>query len=281
MSTPEPAPVCYRHSDRPTWIRCSRCDRPICPEDMIAAPVGFQCPECVAQGQAQTREAKTVFGGKLTTSNTVTMTLIGISVAVFVLQFLIGVNTVASSWGLWPAAVAVNSEWYRLLSSVFLHGSWLHLLFNMYVLFVLGPPLERLLGHVRFLALYLIAGFGGAVASFSFSGINTVSVGASGAIFGLMGALVVAGRHMKADITQVLVLIGINVVIGFLAPGIDWRAHFGGLVVGAAVAFVFSRAPRGKNQALVQVAGCAAIVLVLAGLALYRAQQIQTLIPVG
>lgn len=248
---------------------------------MIAAPVGFQCPECVARGQAQTREPKTVFGGKLTTSNTVTMTLIGMSVAVFVVQFLVGVNAVASSWGLWPAAVAVNSEWYRLLTSVFLHGSWLHLLFNMYVLFVLGPPLERLLGHVRFLALYLIAGLGGAVASFGFSAINTVSVGASGAIFGLMGALVVAGRHMKADITQVLVLIGINVVIGFLAPGIDWRAHFGGLVVGAAVAFVFSKAPRGKNQALVQVAGCVAIVVVLAGLALYRAQEIQALIPIG
>ena len=111
----------------------------------------------------------------------------------------------------------------------------------MYVLYVLGPPLERLLGHGRFLALFLIAGLGGAVASFSFSSINTVSVGASGAIFGLMGALVVAGRHLRADITQVLVLIGINVVIGFIAPGIDWRAHLGGLLTGAAVAFVFSR----------------------------------------
>jgi membrane associated rhomboid family serine protease len=248
---------------------------------MIEAPVGFQCPECVAAAQAQIREPKTVFGGKLTSSSTVTMTLIGISAAVFVLQFILGVNTVAADWGMWPAAVAVNDEWYRLLTSVFLHGGWLHLLFNMYVLFVLGPPLERLLGHVRFLALYLIAGIGGAVASFTFSTINTVSVGASGAIFGLMGALVVAGRHLKADITQVLVLIGINVVIGFVAPGIDWRAHLGGLLVGAAVAFVFSKAPRGKNQTLVQVIGCAGIVLILVGIALYRAQEIQSLIPIG
>jgi len=194
---------------------------------MIPAPVGFQCPECVAAAQATTREPKTVFGGKLTSSSTVTLTLIGISAGVFLLQFLTGINKVAADWGMWPAGVAVNSEWYRLLTSVFLHGSWLHLLFNMYVLYVLGPPLERLLGHTRFLALYLIAGLGGAVASFTFSPINTVSVGASGAIFGLMGALVVAGRHLKADITQVLVLIGINVVIGFLAPGIDWRAPRG------------------------------------------------------
>ncbi len=184
MSTPEPAPVCYRHPDRPTWIRCTRCDRPICPECMNAAPVGFQCPECVAAGQAAVREPRTVFGGRLTSSSTVTITLIGICVAIFVVQSLVGVNSVASNWGMWPAAVAVNDEWYRLLTSVFLHGSWLHLAFNMYVLYVLGPPLERLLGHGRFLALFLIAGLGGAVASFTFSS-NTVSVRASiGAIFG-------------------------------------------------------------------------------------------------
>jgi membrane associated rhomboid family serine protease len=134
---------------------------------------------------------------------------------------------------------------------------------------------------VRFLALYLIAGLGGAVASFAFSSVNTVSVGASGAIFGLMGALVVAGRHLRADITQVLVLIGINVVIGFIAPGIDWRAHLGGLLTGAAVAFVMSKAPRGSRQTLVQVVGCVGIVLVLAGVALWRAEQIQALIPIG
>jgi membrane associated rhomboid family serine protease len=248
---------------------------------MNSAPVGFQCPECVSAGQAAVREPRTVFGGRLTSSSTVTITLIGICVAIFVVQFLVGVNAVASDWGMWPAAVAVNDEWYRLLTSVFLHGSWLHLAFNMYVLYVLGPPLERLLGHVRFLALFLIAGLGGAVASFSFSTINTVSVGASGAIFGLMGALVVAGRHLRTDITQVLVLIGINVVIGFIAPGVDWRAHLGGLVTGAAVAFVFSKAPRGKSQTLIQVIGLAVIVLVLAGIAVWRANQITALVPVG
>lgn len=248
---------------------------------MTPAPVGFQCPDCVAAGQAAVRETRTAFGGKLTSRSTVTIALIGIDSVIFLLQFLVGVNAVAAQWGLWPAAVAYNNEWFRLLSSVFLHGSILHLGFNMYVLFVLGPPLERLLGHVRFLALYLIAGLGGAVASFVFSGINSVSVGASGAIFGLMGALVVAGRHLRTDITQVLVLIGINVVIGFIAPGIDWRAHLGGLLTGAAVAFVFSKAPRGKQQTLVQVAGCAAIVLVLAAAALWRAEQIRQMLPIG
>jgi membrane associated rhomboid family serine protease len=96
-----------------------------------------------------------------------------------------------------------------------------------------------------------------------------------------MGALVVAGRHLRADITQVLVLIGINVVIGFIAPGIDWRAHLGGLLTGAAVAFVFSKAPTGPRQTLVQVVGLSGIVLVLAAASLYRADQIQALIPIG
>jgi len=248
---------------------------------MVPAAVGFQCPECVTAGQAQVREPRTVFGGRLTTSSSVTLTLIGICVAVFVIEFLAGINEVAGRWGMWPAAVAVNDEWFRLLTSVFLHGSWLHLAFNMYVLYVLGPPLERLLGHARFLALFLIAGLGGAVASFTFSAINTVSVGASGAIFGLMGALVVAGRHLRTDVTQVLVLIGINVVIGFVAPGIDWRAHLGGLVTGAAVAFVFSKAPKGDRQTLVQVVGLTGIVLVLAAAGMWRADQIQQMIPIG
>ena len=245
---------------------------------MTAAPVGQQCPDCVAAGAAQVRDSRTVFGGRLTSSSTVTIVLIGICTVIFAVEFLVGVDAVARDWGLLPGYVAVNSEWYRLLTSAFLHGSLLHLGFNMYVLYVLGPPLERMLGHARFLALYLIAGLGGAVASFAFSSINTVSVGASGAIFGLMGALVVAGRHMRADITQVLVLIGINVVIGFIAPGIDWRAHLGGLVTGAAVAWVFSKAPKGNRQTMVQVAGCAVIVAVLVAAALWRAQEIKQLV---
>lgn len=248
---------------------------------MTEAPVGYQCPECVAAGSAQVRESRTAFGGRITSSSTVTLVLIGICTAIFLVEFLVGVDAVARNWGLLPGYVAVNSEWYRLLTSAFLHGSLLHLGFNMYVLYVLGIPLERLLGHTRFLALYLIAGLGGAVASFTFSAINTVSVGASGAIFGLMGALVVAGRHLRADITQVLVLIGINVVIGFIAPGIDWRAHLGGLITGAAVAWVFSKAPKGSRQTLVQIAGCLAIVALLVAVAVWRAQEIKQLVGVG
>ena len=132
----------------------------------------------------------------------------------------------------WPVGIAVGAnggDWCGGLP----HGSFLHIAFNMYVLFALGPTLERILGHSRYLILYVLAAIGGGVASYVFSDMRTVSVGASGAIFGLMGALVVAGRRLRYDVTQVLVLLGINVVIGFIASGVDWRAHLGGLVTGA------------------------------------------------
>jgi membrane associated rhomboid family serine protease len=182
---------------------------------------------------------------------------------------------------MWPVGIVVGDEWYRLITSAFLHGSFLHIAFNMYVLFALGPTLERILGHTRFIALYLLAALGGAVASYYFSDIRTVSVGASGAIFGLMGALVVAGRRLRYDVTQVLVLLGINVVIGFIAPGIDWRAHLGGLVVGAVVAAILVHAPK-MARTLIQVAGLGGVFLVLVAVTLMRTAQIQEMLaPLG
>jgi membrane associated rhomboid family serine protease len=185
---------------------------------------------------------------------------------------------------MWPFGIAIGGEWWRLLTSAFLHGSFLHIAFNMFVLFALGPTLERVLGHGRYLALYLLAALGGSVASYVFSDIRTVSVGASGAIFGLMGALLVAGRRLKSDMRQVAILLGINVVIGFLAPGIDWRAHLGGLLVGALVAAVLVWTPPAMRavQGLWQVLGLIAIVAVLALLTMVRTWQIEAYVaPLG
>lgn len=206
-----------------------------------------------------------------------TYALIGINLVVFGLQYLGGVNAVAGDFGMWPVAIAVDGQWWRLLSAAFLHGSLLHIAFNMYVLFALGPTLERILGHGRYVLLYLLAAVGGAVASYAFSDMRTVSVGASGAIFGLMGALVVAGRRLRYDVTQVLVLLAINVVIGFVSPGVDWRAHLGGLLTGAAVAGVLVL-PARRDRVVVQAVGIGAIVLVLAGVALWRTNQINELV---
>ena len=247
----------------------------------MAAPVGFQCPECVAGAAAQTRYATTPAGGTPISRPAVTYTLIGVNAAIFLLQWVVGINAVAGDWGMWPVGVAVGGEWWRLLTAAFLHGSFLHIAFNMYVLFAIGPTLERILGHGRYLTLYVLSALGGGVASYAFSDIRTVSVGASGAIFGLMGALVVAGKRLRYDITQVLILLGINVVIGFLAPGVDWRAHLGGMVTGAVVAAILVIPPR-RHRTAIQVTGLLAVVFVLATVAAWRTMQINDLLaPLG
>ena len=152
-----------------------------------------------------------------------------------------------------------------------------HLSFPARLLFAFGPTLERILGHWRFVVLFLISALGGSVASYVFSDVRTVSVGASGAIFGLMGALVIAGRRLRFDITQVLVLIGINIAIGFFSAGTDWRAHLGGLATGAAMAVVFIL-PERRHRTLVQVLGTVVVLAVLVGVAVWRTQQIQALL---
>jgi len=279
-----PAPGCYRHPERPTYIRCTRCERPICPECMRSASVGFQCPDCVGEAARTVRQPVTVAGGGVVTKPYVTWSLIGITVAVFLVQFATGVDQVAEDFGMWPFGIALYGEWWRLLTAAFLHGSWLHIAFNMYVLFVFGPILERVLGHVRFIVLYLVAALGGSVASYVFSDPRTVSVGASGAIFGLMGAVIIAGRRLRWDITQVLVLLGINVVIGFLSPDVDWRAHFGGLVVGALVAavFVWTPAPFRSARVLWQTFGVLAILGALVVVTMWRTGQLWNMLaPLG
>lgn len=204
----------------------------------------------------------------------VTWTIVGICVVVFGIEWLVGVDQVAAQFGMQPFTIAQGGEWYRLLTSVFLHGSILHLAFNMYVLVVLGPTLERVLGHVRYTLLFILAGLGGAVASYAFSGPMTLSVGASGAIFGLMGALLVAGRRLRYDIKMVAALIAINLVIGFVfGAGIDWRAHLGGLVTGAALAAVMVTG-KGPRPLPAEVAGVIGIGLVLALAAAARTVQL-------
>ena len=240
---------------------------------MVAAPVGFQCSSCVAGAAIGRVAPTTVTGGQYIVKPRVTYALIGLNVALFLLQYLVGVNEVAGDWGMWPVGIAVGGEWWRLLTGAFLHGSFLHIAFNMYVLFALGPTLERVLGHVRYLMLYLIAALGGGVASYALSDMRTVSVGASGAIFGLMGALIVAGRRLNYDIKQVIILLGINVVIGFLAPGVDWRAHLGGLITGAAVAAVFVLVPR-RHRVLWQTLGILGILGALMCVTIWRTVQI-------
>jgi len=242
---------------------------------MIAAPVGYRCPDCMKVNAPPA--PKTVAGGALVSTPRVTYFLIGINVFLFAVQYAQGINKVAVDYGMFPIAISQGGEWWRLFTSAFLHGSFIHIAFNMYVLFFLGPTLERILGHTRFIVLYLLSAIGGSVASYWFSDLQTVSVGASGAIFGLMGALIVAGRRLRYDIKQVLFLLAVNVAIGFFSPGVDWRAHFGGLVVGAAVAAVMVFPPK-RIRMQVQITGVVGLILILVALTMLRTNQINELL---
>jgi membrane associated rhomboid family serine protease len=266
-------PVCPRHPDRPAYVRCQRCGRPACPDCQRAAAVGFQCVDCVNETKRTTPSVKTVYGGAAAAGRPmVTFLIIGLCALIYVLQWLVPADAVYQNLAF--ATVYATPEFgvfepYRMLTSAFLHsqGFILHIALNMYMLWIFGQALEPLLGRVRFLAVYLLSAFGGSVGYLlltpdyipgqSVSGV----VGASGAIFGLFGAMLVVQRHRGGETRQLWVLIAINGVIGFLVPQIAWQAHLGGLVAGALCAAVIAYTPRGPRQGLLQAAG---LVLVLA-----------------
>ena len=266
-------PVCYRHPGRETYIRCSRCERYICPDCMTAAPVGFQCPECINEGARTVRQPTTVLGGQVRErSDLVTKILIGTNVAVWLLTMVVGAGEVAGRFGLYAIAGfdgqpvgVLDGEWYRMLTAAFVHEQFWHIGLNMYALWVLGGMLEPVLGRWRFTALYLVSALGGSAASLLGLGIGNLSYGASGAVFGLMGALFVVGRRFGRDVSSVLVILAINVVFGFVVSGIDWRAHLGGLVTGTALAYVFAHAPR-KQRTVISATACVAMVVLIVAL---------------
>ncbi len=281
MSSPTPpdaqsqqAPRCYRHADRETWIACQRCGKPICPDCMRQAAVGFQCPDCVAEGAKTQRQPRTVAGGLIPqTAGRVTMALIAINLAVFaIVTFATGSDvfeqTVMLTECRRPNCIGYEGvdqgAWWRLFTSVFLHTQILHLLFNMYALWVFGPVLERYLGYTRFLALYLTCGLAGSVAVLYLSDPDQPTLGASGAIFGLFGAALVLLRSRGLDVSSLLLLLGLNLVITFTVPQISWQGHLGGLVVGLLLGAMFAYAPR-QRRTLVQAVSFVALWALMVG----------------
>ena len=294
---PLTVPVCYRHPSRETYVRCTRCDRPICPDCMNEASVGHQCPECVAEGRRNTRPALTAFGGSSAgRAGHATRVLIGINVAVMVLSIalgglgsmagggwggLLGSSTPLTDWGSVlgyamygpPGAAELHGiaagEWWRLFTAMFLHYGILHLAMNMYALWMLGRSLEESLGPLRFVGLYVLAGLGGNVAAYLFTAQNTATAGASTAVFGLFAAMFVLLRRLGQSTAQILPIIIVNVVFTFTVPSISVAGHLGGLVIGALVAAVLAYAPRAHRN-LVQGAGAGVVLVVLLALSVAR-----------
>jgi len=261
---------CYRHPDRVSFVLCQRCLRTICPECQTQAAVGVICPECMRdQQKAQTtaqknaeRRARPVRAVTLSDSRPyATYGIILATAVVYLLQLLIPGRFVEgwlafNSLFVLPGSEAVFQPW-RLVTVLFVHASFWHIGLNMLALWMIGRSLEPLLGHGRFLTLYFLSGLGGSVAV-ALLAPGVWVVGASGAIFGLFGALLVIGRHIGANIRSIAIIIAINFALPFVfalassigrgsftdalaSIQISWQAHLGGLLTGALVGFIYAR----------------------------------------
>ncbi|MCU1677665.1 MAG: hypothetical protein JWM93_2423 [Frankiales bacterium] len=254
---------CYRHPDRLTRIRCTRCDRPICPECMVPASVGFQCPDDVREGHKSMRAAtpRTLTGARAgLRPGSITVGLIVVNVLAFLLQE--SQPGFTGKYLLYGYGVE-QGQTYRLLTAAFLHGGITHLAVNMISLYVIGTQVERLLGTSRYLAVYLLAALGGTAASYAFQPSTVTSLGASGAVFGLLGALLVAVRRLRLDPRPLYGMLALNLALPLLVHGIDWRAHVGGLIVGTGLTFAFTYAPQDARRWVHPTSVVAALVLLV------------------
>ncbi|MFE5600520.1 rhomboid family intramembrane serine protease [Streptomyces coelicoflavus] len=282
-------PGCYRHPDRETGIRCTRCERPICTDCMVNASVGFHCPDCAAgrtpgaTGPAPAASRpRTLAGGTIAADpHLVTKILIGINVAVFIAVRALPDSFLADMVliGRWPPAPFVptegvaEGEWYRLVTTMFTHQEIWHIGFNMISLWFLGAPVEAALGRARYLALYLVSGLAGSVFAYLLTSPTTPVLGASGAIFGLFGATAALVRRLKADMRPVVILLVISLIFTFTRSNISWQAHVGGLVAGAVIGYAMLHAPR-ERRTLVQYGTCALVLVAVVGLTLLRTAQL-------
>jgi membrane associated rhomboid family serine protease len=254
-----PVSHCYRHPNREALVRCTRCDRPICPDCMREASVGFHCPEDVALARKTVRAPRTSVGAVLRNSPPyVTSTLIALNIAIYAItgsqSHDFGSPQAASSklfydWQLFPAYIKQHDAYYQLITSAFLHLNLLHIGSNMIALAVIGPPLERLLGPSRFTAVYFISALGGGAAVYIFGAAGGTTVGASGAIFGLFAACLIMVRRLGLNPQWLIGIIVLNFVFTFSVPDISHEGHVGGFIVGGIAAVAIGGIPRAGRAA--------------------------------
>jgi membrane associated rhomboid family serine protease len=244
---------------------------------MRPAAVGFHCPECVREGARTTRSGRTAYGGRRPGDPSLTSkVIIGLNVLVWVLVLVTGASSsrLVDHLALRPASVfrgvdypqlhsVVGGEVWQLVTSMFTHVSAPHIGFNMLALWVLGPQLEAMVGRARFLAIYLVSGLAGSAAVMWLSPSYQATLGASGAIFGLMGALLVVTVKARGDVRAMATWIGINLVFTFVFPGISWQGHLGGFAGGLLLGAVIVYAPRRRRTGW-QTAGVTLVAVVVA-----------------
>jgi rhomboid protease GluP len=270
---------CAFHPNVLTAVTCSNCGRPICPKDMFDAPVGIRCPICAGKmregplgrtGYRVRAGTERLPGARRLGSAQLTSVLIAANVVIFVLMQLHGAPSSKETllrFGALPGELP-SSEWWRLITAMFVHIGIAHLFFNMFALFIFGVSVEQRYGKARFLGLYFASGVLGSAWSLAL-GHAVVSAGASGAIFGIMGAWagIIAFHHnlpgMRGQLRSILFLIGINIYVSIATPGIDLWAHVGGLVGGFTIAIMLELAGRFRGHARTTVATSGYLIVAL------------------
>lgn len=249
---------CYRHPDRQSFVICQRCARTVCGECQTPAAVGVVCPECMREQRASApraprRSLLAPRGGK----PSVTRVLIIVNVALYVLQLLPGIGRTVTEALIYAGVYSLPGtfEPWRMITATFLHSTngmfgFLHIGLNMYTLWIFGNLLEPMIGRARFLLLYLASGVAGSLAVFFLTQPMQPVVGASGAIFGMLGAFIVIQRRLGSDMTSLLVLVGLNFVFGLMNGGISWQAHLGGLIGGAVIGLILVSTRHVRQQKL-------------------------------
>ncbi|MET7811136.1 rhomboid family intramembrane serine protease [Streptomyces sp. NPDC005395] len=305
MDSESTATTCYRHPAVECHVRCTRCERYICPDCMREAPVGHQCPECVKEGARSVRQARTLVGGRISTTPVVTYVLFALNVLAYLAELvrpglvdrfaMVGSRLVGPDGtplpggdglflGSGPLRVegVAGGEWERMLTSAFLHQSpfesafgLVHITLNMVVLWQLGQVVELMLGRVRFAVLYLLSALGGSVLELVLTDPAQSSIGASGAIFGVGAAYYVLHRRLGAERGRVnRFMAGLLLWLVVSAWFTSWQGHLGGLLVGGALALAYAYAPRDGRRVAVQAGAGAGLVVLLAVTAAVRVSEL-------
>jgi membrane associated rhomboid family serine protease len=285
-----PAPtieVCYRHPNVPTRVHCTRCDRPICPDCMIPAPVGHQCPECVEEARRDFKKGPgRALGGGISATNAL---LVAIAIP-FVIEVIVGgpqallnpdPKTLYNLGAMQPLAVA-NGQFWRLFTAMFLHAGILHIALNAYFFYLFGRTVEGALGRTWMVVIFMVSGFLASVASYAFGPVNTLAVGASGAIAGVFGTFIAYAykrRHMAmwaANLRMALTVIVLNAVIALGVQAIDWRAHVGGLIAGFVIGYLVDQ-PVARQRRSLAIGGTMVMVGIGIALVVWRTADIRSL----
>lgn len=264
--------ACYRHPDRPSFVLCQRCTRTVCGDCQTQAPVGVLCPECVADARRAHAATRPSVGTRVRRASAsgaplVTYAIIGLTVVVYLLQQIPALGVTAALQYATPmldlrAATYANFEPWRAVTATLVHGSIFHIGFNMLTLWLFGRVMEPLFGRLRFALVWIASAIGGSLLCAVLAPADVV-IGASGAVFGLFGAYFVVMRQARMNPTSLLVLIGLNIVMGFVVPGIAWQAHLGGLLIGLLAGWLVSLDVRRHPARIWGAVGAGALAVVL------------------